>query len=136
MGSVLATRFRSERGAAAIEFAILLPVLVVLLFGIVEFSLVHNRQQALHAAAREGARVASVETATLSDVTNAVTGALSGIELGSEPAVEVSPDATRPCLNRVGKTVTVSVNASTTLDIPLWSTVDVSLDGEAQFRCE
>ncbi|MFT7646169.1 MAG: Flp pilus assembly protein TadG, partial [Candidatus Poriferisodalaceae bacterium] len=40
--------------------AIILPVLVLLMFGIVEFGLAFNRLQGVHAAAREGARVGAV----------------------------------------------------------------------------
>ena len=50
-------RDRSERGAAVIEFAIVLPILILLVFGIVQFSIVYNRVQGLHAAAREAARL-------------------------------------------------------------------------------
>jgi len=50
----------SERGAAAVEFAIVVPVLVTLLLGIMEFSRVYNAQSELSAAAREGVRVLAV----------------------------------------------------------------------------
>jgi Flp pilus assembly protein TadG len=50
----------SERGAAAVEFAILVPVLVTLLLGIMEFSRLYNAQSELSAAAREGVRVLAV----------------------------------------------------------------------------
>lgn len=119
-----------------IEFAIVLPLLVLLLFGIVEFSLVYNRQQALHAAAREGARVASVETSTLTDISTTVDNALSGTAFGSSPNTSVTPNVTQPCLNRVGETVAVIVSATTPLDIPLWNNINVALTGEARFRCE
>ena len=50
----------SERGAAAVEFAIILPVLVMLVFGIVEFGFVFNRWLSMTHAAREGVRVYSL----------------------------------------------------------------------------
>lgn len=46
----------SERGAAAVEFALLVPVLVMLLLGIMEFGRAYNTQTILANAAREGAR--------------------------------------------------------------------------------
>ena len=36
------------------EFALVLPLLLILLFGIVEFGIAFNRAQAVEAAAREG----------------------------------------------------------------------------------
>ena len=45
-----------QKGAAAIEFALILPVLILLLFGTVEFSLLLFNQQILTNASREGAR--------------------------------------------------------------------------------
>ncbi len=47
---------RGQRGAAALEFAIVLPVLVLLLFGTIEFGLLLYNQQVITNASREGAR--------------------------------------------------------------------------------
>ena len=49
-----------ERGAVAVEFAIVAPVLVMLLLGIMEFSRAYNAQASLSAAAREGVRVMAI----------------------------------------------------------------------------
>ncbi len=46
----------SERGAAVVEFAIILPFLMLLLMGIIEFGLLFYNQQVLTNASREGAR--------------------------------------------------------------------------------
>lgn len=46
----------SERGAAAVEFALVFPVLIVMIFGIIEFGAVFNAQIMVTAAAREGVR--------------------------------------------------------------------------------
>ena len=51
---------RNERGAVAVEMAILLPVLLLILVGIVEFGRALNVQVSLTQAAREGARYAAV----------------------------------------------------------------------------
>jgi Flp pilus assembly protein TadG len=51
---------RVERGAIAVEFAILLPVLLILLMGIIEFGLAFNTQITLTQAAREGARIMAI----------------------------------------------------------------------------
>jgi len=125
-----------ERGAVAVEFALVLPVLVLLLFGIIEFGLMYNRQQALHAAAREGGRVASLESSTQTDITTAVDGALVGTKFSSTRAITISPNVAKPCLNRAGQTVTVTVVATSNVDIPLWNNLAVGLTGKGQFRCE
>ena len=53
-------RERSERGAVAVEFALLAPVLMLLLFGIMEFGRAYNVQISLSNAAREGVRVMAI----------------------------------------------------------------------------
>jgi Flp pilus assembly pilin Flp len=50
-------RRADERGAAAVEFALVLPILLLLVFGIVEFGLAFNRWITVTHAAREGVRV-------------------------------------------------------------------------------
>lgn len=49
-----------ERGATAVEMAILLPVLLLLLLGIMEFGRAFNAQVTLTNAAREGVRVMAI----------------------------------------------------------------------------
>lgn len=51
----------SERGAVAVEFALLAPVLILILLGIMEFGRAYNTQITLSNAAREGARVMAIE---------------------------------------------------------------------------
>jgi len=49
-------RLRHERGASAVEFAFIAPLLILLVLGIVEFSRAFQVQGTLAAAAREGVR--------------------------------------------------------------------------------
>ncbi len=51
---------RAERGAAAVEFALVLIPLIVLLLGIIEFGYIFNQQLTVTNAAREGARVLAI----------------------------------------------------------------------------
>ena len=64
-------RGRDERGAQLVEFAIASVVLLVLLFGIIEYGYVLSFKQGLTQAAAEGARAGAVGTTT--DAVNAVT---------------------------------------------------------------
>lgn len=54
------TRHRTERGAAAVEFALVVPLLLIVLLAIIDFGWVFNRQLTLTQAAREGARIMAV----------------------------------------------------------------------------
>ena len=50
-----------QKGAAAVEFAIVLPFLVLLVFGIIEFGTMFYNEQVITNASREGARVGIVQ---------------------------------------------------------------------------
>jgi Flp pilus assembly protein TadG len=52
---------RRDRGAAAVEMAILTPLLLVIVFGILDFGLLLNAQIGVTEAAREGARAATID---------------------------------------------------------------------------
>ena len=56
------TKLRSESGASAVEFALLLPVLMLILFGIIEFGFALYKQAVLTNASREGARLGIVQS--------------------------------------------------------------------------
>ena len=51
---------RGDQGAAAVEFALVLPVLVLILFAIIDFGRMLNAQITLTEAAREGARAGAI----------------------------------------------------------------------------
>jgi Flp pilus assembly protein TadG len=55
--AVTPRRLRSERGAELIEFAIVLPILIFVIAGIVDFGMMFQTYEAVTNAAREGARV-------------------------------------------------------------------------------
>jgi Flp pilus assembly pilin Flp len=59
---------RDQDGAAAVEFALLLPLLVLLLFGLIQFGLAFNTKIQATNAAREGARMAVVGIDNWTDV--------------------------------------------------------------------
>ncbi len=50
-----------RRGAAVVEFAVAAPLLVIMVFGMVEASRLYEMQSQLLMAAREGARLAAME---------------------------------------------------------------------------
>ncbi len=57
---------RNERGAAAVEFALVVPFLLLLVFGIVDFGRAYQAKVELDHAAREGVRVwALTQNATM-----------------------------------------------------------------------
>ena len=58
-----------DRGAAAVEFALLLPLLLLLIFGIIDFGRALNAQITLTQAAREGARLDAIGQPSASVVT-------------------------------------------------------------------
>ncbi|WP_183093469.1 TadE family protein [Nocardioides stalactiti] len=56
-------RRRDDEGAAALEFALILPILVMLVFGIIAFGYMLSFRQAMSQAAAEGGRAAAVKPA-------------------------------------------------------------------------
>lgn len=55
-------RDHRRRGGAIVEFAVVLPLLLTILFGIIEYGYVFMVRQSLQHAAREGCRLASLQT--------------------------------------------------------------------------
>ncbi len=51
---------KAERGAVAVEFALIVGILLTIVFAVIEFGLFFSRYQVFQGAAREAARVASV----------------------------------------------------------------------------
>jgi Flp pilus assembly protein TadG len=65
----------TERGAVAVEFALLVPLLVMILLGIMEFGRAYNAQVTLTNAAREGVRSMAINNSQATARTAAKTAA-------------------------------------------------------------
>lgn len=62
-----------DRGAITVEFALIVPILMILLVGIINFGAAYNTQIALQGAAREGARALALGNSAV-DAVNASGG--------------------------------------------------------------
>lgn len=116
------------------EFALIMPILVMLVLGIIELAMAFNNQQGLHAAAREGARAAAVPTATQADIEAVVNSALVGVPVESTPTIAVTPNVTTPC--GAADAVVVEVSSESVVSIPFWANQTYTLTGRGEFRCE
>jgi Flp pilus assembly protein TadG len=78
-----------ERGVAVVEFALLMPLLLLILTGVIQFGLAFSQYQVFQGAAREGARCAAVQAGGYStcDVTTVVTDAASPYTLSETPEI-------------------------------------------------
>lgn len=124
-----------ERGAVAVEMALLLPVLVLLLLGIMEFGRAYNAQVTLTNAAREGVRVMAI-TNVQSDAEIAAGNALTMLKTtSSNPTFTftTSPAATNPAVCVAGRQVTVTI--SYTLDSLTGIAGPFSMTGKGTMQC-
>lgn len=122
---------RDDEGAAAVEFALVLPLLVLLVFGIIDFGRLYYEQITLTDAAREGVRVLALQ-GTVADATTAVQDA------ASDTGVTVqTSSSTVPCT--AGDTVTVTASESFSFLTPLPDLAGFtgvsSVTGKAVMRC-
>ena len=69
---------RRARAAAVVEFAVVLPLLLTILFGIIEFGWLFTVRLTLEEAARGGVRVGILQTATEADVQTRVDQVMNG----------------------------------------------------------
>jgi Flp pilus assembly protein TadG len=83
-----APRWKSERGAELIEMVVVTPLLLLMLFGIIDFGFMFQRYVVLTNAAMEGARVGVLPGYTAADAqTRATTYAATGGVPGTVNAV-------------------------------------------------
>ena len=98
---------RNRRAAAAVEFAVVAPVFLLLVFGMIEYGRMVMVYQVITNASREGARTAVLDGATSTSVTTAVNNYLTAGAV-SGATVTVSPNP--PSGAHYGDPVTVTVS--------------------------
>lgn len=120
------SRWHSERGAAAVEFALVLPILLMLVLGTIEFGRAYNVQISLTHAARESARIMAVSNDWTKTVTNGRAAAPSLV-----PAQMQFSAVPTTCAPGAMVQVTVKYPLNTITGI----NPDMTLTGKAAMRC-
>ena len=83
-------RREGERGAVLVETAILFPIIILITFGLIEFSMVYQSSSTGSAAARSAARTASAEAKLPNYATDAAAAASTALKtIGSDEPVEM-----------------------------------------------
>ena len=135
----------SQDGAVALEFALILPLVLLLLGGVIEFGRVYSQLQVYQGGAREAARCASVQAGGFSDcdvydslVTHLGTYAAPP---EAEVTIEVIDDSGTylggSCTNAtVGENVRVRWEQEFDISIAFWKATTITRPIEGVFRCE
>ena len=122
-------KLSEEQGAAALEFALVLPILIMLVMGIIEFSRAYNAKEALQYAVREGAREMAINK-------NATTAQSVTVDraIGLNPALTASQVTVAGCS---GSDVSARVTATYNLpyQVPFWGSGSFPLSATGVMRC-
>ena len=119
------SKLRNEKGASAIEFALVLPIFVSVIFAIFQFGIAFNNWIAITHAAREGARLAAVGQYDEQRVRD------------SAPSVDIQSISVSGQEGSVGDSVTVTVTGSVlNIEIPFAGSWPISLTSTAVMRLE
>ncbi len=105
-----------RRGAATVEFAVVAPLLVLLLFGMIEFGRMIMVQQVLTNASREGARLAALDGSTTEGVKDTVVNYLENAAL----AVDRDRIVIEPAPESAAKGAPIRVTVSVPFDDVSW----------------
>jgi Flp pilus assembly protein TadG len=119
----------SDRGAAAVEFALVFPVLVLVLVGIVEYGSIFNTQLMLTSAAREGARTMAV-TGDAAQARTAVVDAA----LGLGPALTSADIVVTPTSCSATTNVSVTIDYAKPYLTGLFGAT-IALEGKSTRKC-
>jgi Flp pilus assembly protein TadG len=146
------THRRTTDGAAVVEFALVSPLFIILVFGVISFGIVFAQNLALDNGARGAARSAVVENRTCGQIKTtakdtASTIAMQGtnvtvsIKRGQSAATATNAcanDSVKPCAGSApGDSIYVRLDFTSHLIIPLAVVKDTfPLSGNGVFRCE
>jgi Flp pilus assembly protein TadG len=92
-------RWKLASGQELIEFALVLPLLLLVLLGIIEFGLLFQQYEVVTNAAREGARIAVLPTYTKADALTRINQYLTAARL--DPGLATS-NVGNPVANPIG----------------------------------
>lgn len=123
-----------RRAGAIVEFAVVLPLLLTILFGIIEYGYVFMVRQTLQHAAREGCRLAVLQTSVspYSNVTARVDDVMAGAHISGYTTTMTHATVADPT-----ETVSVSIPYSAvSLVGGFFGTISYDLTGNCSMRKE
>lgn len=121
IGRLRSTRRRSRQGSALVEFAVVLPVFLLLVLGMIEYGRMVMVQQIITNAAREGARVGVLDNSTSTTVSTAANKYLTSAGIASATiAATPNPPSSATYANPVSVTVSVPFNSVSWLPSPMY----------------
>lgn len=130
-------RLRSDRGQAAVEFALVAPILMMLVLAIIQGGIAFHDYLAVTDAARAAARQAieaRISGVTATDVTNAATAAAADLD---KTKLNVTlADVTDPTFTTSGSTLTVTVTYPYSINILGWAVKAGNLTSTTKERLE
>jgi Flp pilus assembly protein TadG len=85
--------FKRQQGQSLVEFALIFPIIVIILFGIIEFGRLWETMSVLTSAAREGARVAAVTAPDPNRVQSAAQSVLSAANITNASIIVIGPNS-------------------------------------------
>lgn len=132
-----------RRGQSLVEFALVLPILLILLLGILDFGRAIFAYNSVSNGARSGARVAIVNQ-DIDDITAAVEEeafGLDGVDVAFDPNVEAlpaCPEANVQCCPSIGCVIEVSVSTEYVPATPIFSQLvgSITVSSESQMPIE
>lgn len=108
---------RRDDGAAAVEFALVLPIFIALLFGVISYGWMLSYRQGISQAAAEGARAMAVapsgSTTTLSDARAAINRSLSSYKVECTAADTLTDKDTGTVVGTCAITPSLTCDGST-----------------------
>lgn len=109
---------KNQKGQALVEFAIVLPILLMLVMGIIQFGMMLNSYLAIENASREGAR-AGIVGSTDAEIETLIISTSPSLN-PADLTVILTPSETN---RRSGDTLTVTVTYNYKFNIPIISSI-------------
>jgi Flp pilus assembly protein TadG len=125
---------KNQEGQALVEFALILPILLLLVMGILQFGMMLNSYLSIENASREGARAGIIGRSD-TEIKNTVISTSPSLDPNNVIVTITPTEANR----KSGETLTVKVTYNFILTVPIISSLfnnGIELNGQTSMRVE
>ena len=125
---------KNQEGQALVEFALILPILLLLVMGILQFGMMLNSYLSIENASREGARAGIIGSSD-SEIKSTVIATSPSLD----PNIVIVTITPTEANRKSGETLTVKVTYNYILNVPIISSLFnnvIELNGQTSMRVE